>query len=428
MKHKSLLFLQITSDDYTGLCIENAFSPLGSYLFSTGKVPSKSLINKVISLIFMLVSAFPMTLNAQLSLQGTVQKRVNDPTVTVNVDRQLAKKGETVTITLDGLTGGKTAEVKAGRSFGSEDVPITGEGESYTFVMPNHPVYIDVKIQPSGTGDGLYALSVETPGVSAGKVTVAVTGEPDGDVVADGTSYRVKAGAKVTAKLQTPLAPRLSLLSVRGYAPDGSWQLTPLVGTGGKEPTEVTFTMPAAAAVIRFAIHEESIDPGPGPTPGPVYYGITIPAVEGAATDPVAGTYRVKAWDSFLFYLTPDKDHGQSVAVVTTDRGDVLAPRGSDGAYVVKSVRQDITVRIDGIRPNPPVANEEVGKEAEGISLYRSGNTLYVQSDRASSVGIYTFGGSLVRTVKVEAGVLPVGLPRGAYIVRMGEKSQKVIF
>ncbi len=404
-------------------------------LFSTHVILvmfSKLLTSSVLRLLSLfLICSIPI-LKAQSTLQGTVQTRVNDPAVTVTVDNPSAKKGDQVTVQLKGLEAGKSATVTAGRTFGGTEVGVSINGEEYTFTMPDHPVYVDVKIQAvSGGNPGSYPLTVETPGVSAGKVTVTVTTKADGNLTPSGSSYNVKTGAQVTARLQTPLASRLSLLSIRGYAPDGSWQLTPLVGTDGEEPTEVTFTMPSKAVVLRFTIHEETTpDPGPGPTPGPdpVYYDITLPVVEGAATDPVAGTYRVKAWDSFLFYLTPDKNHDQSVAVVTTDRGDMLTPRSSDGAYVVERVRQDITVRIEGIRSNPPVANEEIRKEVEGISLYRSGNTLYVQSDRAASVGIYTFGGSLVRTVKVEAGVLPVELPRGAYIVRMGEKSQKVIF
>ena len=184
--------------------------------------------------------------------------------------------------------------------------------------------------------------------------------------------------------------------------------------------------MPATEVVIRFTIHEQAL-PDPSPDPTPVYYDITLPAVQGAVTDPVAGTYSVEAWNSFKFYLTLDKDYDQSEPVVTTDWGEVLKPRSSDGAYVLPFVRQDITIRIDGIRQNASVANEEIGMAAKGFSLYCEGNILYIRSERMEKAYIYHLGGALVRTVQVMTGVQPVTLPSGAYIVRMGEKSQKVI-
>ena len=113
--------------------------------------------------------------------------------------------------------------------------------------------------------------------------------------------------------------------------------------------------------------------------------------------------------------------------MVTTDWGEVLKPRSSDGAYVLPFVRQDITIRIDGIRQNASVANEEIGMAAKGFSLYCEGNILYIRSERMEKAYIYHLGGALVRTVQVMTGVQPVTLPSGAYIVRMGEKSQKVI-
>lgn len=429
MKYNSLQFFLIASDKNFGLCVKNVFLPLKSYPYSTRKVSCISHVNRMIRLIIMFFITLPLTLNAQPVLEGTVQIRVNDPAVTVTADRLSAKVNETVTVTLQGLVTGKKAMVKVGSTFGKEEVEvaIVEEGTTYTFTMPAYPVFIDVDIRATGESTtAFYRLSVETLGVSEGKVVMAVTGATDGDVVSSGSSYQIKAGAKVTARLQTPLADGLSLLSIRGYAPDGSWQMTPLAGTDGKVPMEVTFTMPPTEVVLRFSIHEQSI-PDPGPDPVPVYYNVTIPSVEGVATDPVAGTYRVEAWDNFVFYLTLGEDYDQSVPVVTTDRGDELTPRANDGAYIVKSVRQHVIVGIDGIRRNPAVGNEEIGKPTGGFSLHCSGNTLYICNDRPEVARIYTFGGSLVRTVKVAAGVQAVELPRGSYIVRIGEKGSKIV-
>ncbi|WP_449038520.1 InlB B-repeat-containing protein, partial [Parabacteroides goldsteinii] len=97
--------------------------------------------------------------------------------------------------------------------------------------------------------------------------------------------------------------------------------------------------------------------PEPEPT---VYYTVTLPFVEGAATDPVAGDYDVESWSTFRFYLTIDKAYSQSQPVVTTSRGETLTPRTSDGAYLLKYVRTDVEIYIDGIEKNNPVANEPI--------------------------------------------------------------------
>ncbi|WP_285826415.1 GLUG motif-containing protein, partial [Parabacteroides goldsteinii] len=102
-------------------------------------------------------------------------------------------------------------------------------------------------------------------------------------------------------------------------------------------------------------------DPTPPPPPAPIYYSVFLPSVEGAVTDPVAGTYDVESWSTFRFYLTIDTAYSQSQPVVTTSRGETLQPRTSDGAYLLKYVRTDVEVYIDGILLTPPpVANEPI--------------------------------------------------------------------
>ncbi len=93
MKYKSLQFVQITSDKNIESCAENVFLPLKSDRISTGEIPCMSLINKVMRFVLMLFVALPLTLKAQLELEGTVQTRVNDPAVTVTVDRSSIKAG-----------------------------------------------------------------------------------------------------------------------------------------------------------------------------------------------------------------------------------------------------------------------------------------------------------------------------------------------
>lgn len=90
----------------------------------------------------------------------------------------------------------------------------------------------------------------------------------------------------------------------------------------------------------------DPVIPDPDPTPT-VFHSVTLPQVEGATTDPIAGIYEVEAWSSFRFYLTLDKEYDLSEPVVTTDRGETITPRNSDGAYIIKYIRQPIEIYID---------------------------------------------------------------------------------
>ncbi|MEY8610895.1 T9SS C-terminal target domain-containing protein [Parabacteroides segnis] len=166
--------------------------------------------------------------------------------------------------------------------------------------------------------------------------------------------------------------------------------------------------------------------PDPEPTPPTVYYTVTLPAVEGAITDPAAGTYEVESWSTFRFYLTLDADYSESQPVITTSRNETLLPRPSDGAYQVKYVRNDVEVYIDGIVKNNPVANETI--EAGYPKVWKSGNNLHMQAVTDEPGYIYTADGKLQTVCRLIAGeIRTIQLPAGIYFVRIGNERFKVI-
>ena len=393
-----------------------------------------------LTFICLLLTSSMASLCAQGILDTNIQIRKNDPTVTVTVTNNKGnanpQAGDEVTVTLANLPKTKKATVKAGESFGdtkldSWDISTNG-GNSFTFTMPAYKLFIDIDVQYI-TAPDTYTLTVETEGLSSAKVAVTVTAT---NMTGANSPYQVKPGTEVTASLPASLPSHVSLLGIEGSATDGSWFLNPVIPEGGSCPDQVTFNMPETDVILRFMFKDDT-PPGPGPTPDPdpdpapkpdpVYHKVTIPPVEGAATDPAAGSHRVEAGEDFSFYLTLDKDYDRSTSVVTTDRGDELTPRTSDGAYVVRTVRQNIAIRIDGIRRNTAVSNEKIETPTAGFSLSSSGSTLHIYSDLPGVARIYTFGGSLIRTVDVAAGMQSVQLPRGVYIVQMGEKSLKIV-
>ena len=168
-------------------------------------------------------------------------------------------------------------------------------------------------------------------------------------------------------------------------------------------------------------------DPDPVPDPSPtVYYTVTLPAVEGATTDPVAGEYEVEAWGSFRFYLTLDKEYDQSEPVITTDRGETITPRSSDGAYIVKYVRNDVEIFIDGIVKNPdPVGNEVVATDA--VKVWAAKGNLHISTVTGQTARVYNLAGSLVKQAEIPAGDTLWPLPSGIYIVQIADTRYKVI-
>lgn len=168
-------------------------------------------------------------------------------------------------------------------------------------------------------------------------------------------------------------------------------------------------------------------DPDPVPDPSPtVYYTVTLPAVEGATTDPVAGEYEVEAWGSFRFYLTLDKEYDKSEPVVKTDRFETITPRSSDGAYVVKYVRNDVEIFIDGVVKNlDPVGNEIVATDA--VKVWAAKGNLHISTVTGQTARVYNLAGSLVKQAEIPAGDTFWPLPSGIYIVQIADTRYKVI-
>lgn len=160
-------------------------------------------------------------------------------------------------------------------------------------------------------------------------------------------------------------------------------------------------------------------------TTPPVLYTVTLPAVEGAATDPAAGSYEVEAWDSFRFYLTLDAAYDQSTPVVSTSNGETLEPRSSDGAYIVKYVRNDTDIRIDGIVKNTPdVGNEAIA--SDGVKVWATAAQLHIHTIAPTDIYIYNFAGGLLKQFARLSGDKTVALPQGNYIVVAGKQMFKV--
>lgn len=430
MKVNKLLFLKITSGDCPKSEANKLFLRLKSYPCSTSwipRMPDKQTLNKVIRLVFLLLLILPLDLSAQPGLNNTIKIRVNDPAVTVDVDKPSAKEGEAVTLTLEGVSEGKEATVTVGREFGQSDVSVSDGSLSgtYIFTMPDYAVYIDVKVEATNVDILSYPLTVETPGAAAGKVSVTVTA--DGVTGDASTGYRAEAGQEMTVTLKTPLPTTFTLKKTEAFAPNGSWRWTDL--SGNQTVTSLTFTMPATAVTVRFTMEEDTTPdvpdvPDTPDVPEVVYYAVTLPRVEGAATDPAAGNHPVESGNSFTFYVLLDAIYDQSVPVITTSDGQTITPRVSDGAYIVENVRDDVEIFIDGIRKNEATTNHTIG--LPGLRLRAADGTVGIVSDCGCEATVYTFSGRVVYRLHLTGGSeQQFTLPRGAYILCAGKHTVK---
>ena len=206
-----------------------------------------------------------------------------------------------------------------------------------------------------------------------------------------------------------------------GYTFQG-WYDAPSGGTNVETVTE-----PQTLYARWKAVPVPEPDPEPAPT---IYYTVSLPFVEGAATDPVAGDYDVESWSTFRFYLTLDTAYSQSQPVVTTSRGETLQPRTSDGAYLLKYVRTDVEIYIDGIEKNNPVANEPIRAATPEPEIWSEDACLCIRLPEGlptSPVRIFTAEGRLLDSFRSTPGLMRRQLPTGIYIVRVGDMARKII-
>ena len=199
--------------------------------------------------------------------------------------------------------------------------------------------------------------------------------------------------------------------------------------TSGEIPVNGnSFTMPASHVTVSATFDNNPfVPPVPEPEPMPtVYHTVTLPGVEGATTDPVAGDYDVEAWSSFRFYLTLSEGYEQSQPVVTTSRDEQLEPRASDGAYIVKYVRNNVEIYIDGIVKNPdPVANETIREN--GMKVRAANGCLHIQTPQPEKVCIFTPDGRLLKAFRTTANEERIPLPKGIYLIRGADQCVKVV-
>ena len=191
--------------------------------------------------------------------------------------------------------------------------------------------------------------------------------------------------------------------------------------------------MPAADVTVTATFKASSVPPVNPPVipddpddPAPVRYTVTLPTVEGAATDPAAGSYEVESWGNFSFLLTLGEGYRKDSHPVVTARGETLTPNASTGKYIIPNVQSDITVGITGIVKDVATGNESL---SDGFHITTSGGLLLVTVPRATRLYLTDTSGRLILSRLLPAGDTRIDdLAAGVYLLTLeGEKTKKII-
>lgn len=247
------------------------------------------------------------------------------------------------------------------------------------------------------------------------------------------------------------LADAMSGIASYSYQLDGSIGSTQIINVDGA-PKEHSVQITAAAGQhkinfniwdvagkmvtisdIAFTLNDPETPPDnntdwtPDNNPQPVYYNVTLPDIEGATFDRGAGDHEVEAWSSFIFHLSLAEGYKKdSHPVVTTDRGETIKPRQSDGAYVVGTVRSDVNVSVTGIVPDNATGIADI-ESATRIRVV--GRTLHITVSKETEAYICDMSGCMLPLQKLAPGTNRVNIKSpGIYIIKIiGEKEQKAI-
>ena len=101
---------------------------------------------------------------------------------------------------------------------------------------------------------------------------------------------------------------------------------------------------------------------------------------------------------------------------VPVDNVHLIVPKGAIDVYKADSEWKIFKTVLD------PLTNIALPE----ARIYAADGRLYLTLQTAAPVGIYTLNGVLVRTISAPAGETTVALPQGVYIVRVGERIEKV--
>lgn len=339
---------------------------------------------------------------ANVSFNGILEVNTgNADQYAIRNDGSLTLTGTSTKITSINTNGGSDKGIQVG----TDAVLVSEAGTNLIASGLNNEGIIVVKegaVAQTGGGQDLqkaYLVTVVDPGngnlftVKAGDIEIK-----SNDKVADKTVLTVQATAANGYRLESITATPKDGQAVT-LANNGTYQMT---------ENEVTFRATFKSTYV---------------PPVPTYYTVTLPEVEGATTNPKAGTRTVEEGYSFSFSLTLHEGYESSQPVVKAN-GRVVIPRESDGKYVIRNIGEDTEITIEGITKDDPTGNATIEGE---IKVRAIGSALHIYLPKAETVRVYTLSGLLYEQKDLSAGNTQMQLSSGMYFVKIGEATYKIV-
>jgi hypothetical protein len=174
--------------------------------------------------------------------------------------------------------------------------------------------------------------------------------------------------------------------------------------------TDSTFVGTAARVTVREGVSWT-----------PIMRIVSMPEVTGVTTSPKAGRHIISSTSDFPFSVK--FSHSKMPTPVRTSRffngvqevlnGVVNAEGGYD--YVIRNVQEPVAIYLD-----PNVGNVVVDNEEQAV--WSTAGQVYVKTERADTVVIYSSSGAIVKRAELPEGTTAIPLSAGLYIVTL-EKS-----
>ena len=225
------------------------------------------------------------------------------------------------------------------------------------------------------------------------------------------------------------LTPEADVLTTRStYSPiESTARVTP-VGEGTATITVTyTGTKYMATKTYDITVKAKEEEPAPKPDPTPIYYNIQFEDIcEGV--DASLSKSVVKAGNQVSVYVEVEEGYDGENLKVLFKRSlygywEEVEEGVQPGEYIIYNVYDDIYVKVEGVEK---IEEDPTGmSDIEGTKVYAQNGSLYVYTSQPQEVMIITMNGTILKRERQE-GLQSYSLPKGVYIICIGEQTFKV--
>ena len=294
---------------------------------------------------------------------------------------------------------------------GSTTITATVDGKSANCEVTVTVKQADISEQIKAEGETTISLDLET---GSTEVTAIVEGD---DIWAGGTWRWTSEDASVATVTPKP--------TTRAIVSKSTATIT-AVGAGTTTITATYATANFSGSVSYTLTVTKAEDPDTPVIPDmPDYYNIMVEECEGVTVE--TSSTVVREGQSMTFTVDIAEGYTSEDMTVKVKRSlfgttDIIEPN-DEGIYEIKNIYTDIYLTIDGVEEEEetPTGMEDI----EGAKVYTKDGSIYVQTPKQEQVQIISISGAVLKN-ETQVGLKRYDLPRGIYIICIGEERFKV--